>query len=168
MTHATVNDSAVAELPRLDDRGERYCSRGLGQRTAPVNAILAVDSNFHHHIPRLLPFRPEMRDALEATPRCATGSPPSLGQVAAPASLFAFVAWQQGDGALANVALDRALADSRRYSMGKLLRRAPDAGAPPSMARLPMTPAEVAASYDAQEAGAESGPSEAADVAEAG
>jgi 3-hydroxypropanoate dehydrogenase len=33
---------------------------------APVSAILAVDNTFHHHIPRLLPFRPEMRDALEA------------------------------------------------------------------------------------------------------
>ena len=35
---------------------------------APVNAILAVDNAFHHHVPRLLPFRPEMRDALEADP----------------------------------------------------------------------------------------------------
>jgi hypothetical protein len=69
------------------------------------------------------------------------------------------------------VALDRALADSRRYSMAKLLRRALDSGAPPSMARLPMTPEEVAASYDAQETGMESGaagPADAADVAEAG
>ena len=33
------------------------------------------------------------------------------GHVAAPAALLAFVAWQTGDGALANVALDRALAD---------------------------------------------------------
>jgi hypothetical protein len=90
------------------------------------------------------------------------------GYVAAPASLLAFVAWQQGDGALANVALDRALADSRRYSMAKLLRRALDSGAPPSMARLPMSPEEVAASYDAQEAGAEPGPAGAVEVAEAG
>ena len=30
------------------------------------------------------------------------------GHVAAPAALLAFVAWQSGDGALANVALDRA------------------------------------------------------------
>ena len=34
------------------------------------------------------------------------------GYVAAPASLLAFVAWQSGDGALANIALDRALAES--------------------------------------------------------
>ena len=87
------------------------------------------------------------------------------GYVAAPASLLAFVAWQAGDGALANVALDRALADDQRYSMARLLRRAIDSGAPPSMARLPMTPEEVAATYDAQEAAAEA---EAAAAAVAG
>jgi Domain of unknown function (DUF4192) len=74
------------------------------------------------------------------------------GYVAASAALLAFVAWQSGDGALANVALDRALADNPRYSMAKLLRQALDSGAPPSMARLPMTPEEVAAAYDAAEA----------------
>jgi hypothetical protein len=66
----------------------------------------------------------------------------------APAALLAFVAWQDGDGALANVALDRALAVNPRYSMATLLRQALDSGAPPSMARLPMTPEEVAAAYD--------------------
>jgi Domain of unknown function (DUF4192) len=70
------------------------------------------------------------------------------GHVAAPAALLAFVAWQSGDGALANVALDRALADDPRYSMAQLLRQVITAGAPPSLARLPMTPEEVAASYD--------------------
>ena len=78
------------------------------------------------------------------------------GHVAAPAALLAFVAWQSGDGALANVALDRALADDPRYSMALLLRQVITAGAPPSLARLPMTPEEVAASYD--EAEAEDGP----------
>ena len=69
------------------------------------------------------------------------------GHVAAPASLLAFVAWQCGDGALANVALDRALADDPSYSMATLLRQVISAGAPPSLARLPMSPEEVAASY---------------------
>ena len=36
--------------------------------------------------------------------------------------------------------------------MAQLLRDALDSGAPPSMARLPMTPEEVAAAYDAAEA----------------
>jgi hypothetical protein len=74
------------------------------------------------------------------------------GYVCAPASLLAFVAWQSGNGALANVALDRALAEDPYYSMARLLRQAVDSGAPPSLARLPMTPEEVAASYDALEA----------------
>jgi Domain of unknown function (DUF4192) len=74
------------------------------------------------------------------------------GYVKAPAALLAFVAWQSGNGALANVALDRALAEDPYYSMAELLRQAIDSGAPPSLARLPMTPEDVAASYDALEA----------------
>ncbi|HLK75299.1 MAG TPA: DUF4192 domain-containing protein [Streptosporangiaceae bacterium] len=73
------------------------------------------------------------------------------GYVAAPAALLAFVAWQSGNGALANVALDRALADDPRYSMATLLRDVITAGAPPALARLPMTPEEVAASYEGQD-----------------
>ena len=69
------------------------------------------------------------------------------------------MAWQSGDGALANVALDRALADDPGYSMAQLLREVVSAGAPPSLARLPMTPEEVAASYD----DAEDEPSDLAD-----
>jgi hypothetical protein len=70
------------------------------------------------------------------------------GHVAAAASLLAFTAWQSGNGALANVALDRALTDDPGYSMAQLLRQVITAGAPPSLARLPMTPEEVAGSYD--------------------
>jgi hypothetical protein len=51
-------------------------------------------------------------------------------------------------GALANVALDRALADQPRYSMAHLLRQVIGSGAPPEVARLPMTPEDVAACYD--------------------
>jgi hypothetical protein len=69
------------------------------------------------------------------------------GYAAAPASLLAFTAWQGGDGALANIALERALADTPGYSMALLLGDALDAGAPPSMATPPMTPDEVTASY---------------------
>ena len=59
------------------------------------------------------------------------------GYIAAPASLLAFTAWQAGDGALANLALDRALADDPGYSMAKLLRDVLDAGTPPSTATPP-------------------------------
>lgn len=70
------------------------------------------------------------------------------GYVAAPACLLAFTAWQNGNGALANVALDRAMDDQPAYSMAQLLREVIGNGVPPSAARLPMTPEQVAASYD--------------------
>ena len=69
------------------------------------------------------------------------------GYVAAPACLLAVTAWQGGDGALANIALDRALADVPGYSMALLLRDALVGGLPPSAAAPPMTPKEVATSY---------------------
>jgi Domain of unknown function (DUF4192) len=69
------------------------------------------------------------------------------GYVAAPASLLAFTAWQDGNGALANLALDRALADQPGYSMALLLRDILDAGTPPSAAVPPMTPEQVAETY---------------------
>ena len=49
----------------------------------------------------------------------------------APASLLAFTAWQAGDGTLANIALDRALAADPGYSMALLLRDILAAGVPP-------------------------------------
>ncbi len=67
--------------------------------------------------------------------------------VPAPAALLAFTAWQAGNGALAAVAVDRALAADPRYSMALLLSGVLQAGLPPSAARMPMTPAQVAASY---------------------
>ncbi len=69
--------------------------------------------------------------------------------VPAPASLLAFTAWQAGDGALANIAIERALDADSAYSMALLLAEAIESGMPPSAARLPMTPDEVAASYEA-------------------
>jgi hypothetical protein len=71
--------------------------------------------------------------------------------VPAPASLLAFTAWQAGDGALANIAVQRALEADSGYSMARLIGRAVEAGLPPSAARLPMTPEEVEASYDGTE-----------------
>jgi hypothetical protein len=67
--------------------------------------------------------------------------------VPAAASLLAFTAWQAGNGALANLAAERALAADPQYSMALLLLDAISAGVSPAAARLPMTPEEVAASY---------------------
>jgi hypothetical protein len=69
------------------------------------------------------------------------------GLVAAPAALLAFTAWQAGEGALASMALERSLQADPEYSMALLLAQAVGAGLPPSAARLPMTPKQVAASY---------------------
>jgi hypothetical protein len=69
------------------------------------------------------------------------------GYIAAPASLLAWTAWQAGEGALANIALDRAFADDSEYSLARLIHSAVEGGLPPSMAIAPMTPEEVAASY---------------------
>ncbi len=67
--------------------------------------------------------------------------------IPAPASLLAFTAWQSGDGALASVAIERALSADPAYSMALLIADALHAGLPPSAARLSMTPKQVAASY---------------------
>jgi len=45
------------------------------------------------------------------------------------------------------VAIERALGADPAYSMALLLAQAVHAGLPPSSARLPMTPEEVASSY---------------------
>lgn len=47
------------------ERLEPLMSEGNRAKTAsaPVVAVLAVDTNFHEKIPELLPFRPELREA---------------------------------------------------------------------------------------------------------
>lgn len=72
--------------------------------------------------------------------------------VAAPASLLAYVGWQAGRGSLAMVAIDRALATHPGYSMAELIGGALQAGLPPSAAKMPMSPSQVAASYATQDA----------------
>jgi Domain of unknown function (DUF4192) len=73
--------------------------------------------------------------------------------VPAPAALLAFTAWQAGQGALSSVAIERALDADPGYSMALLLRDALSSGMPPSVAVLPMTPEEVAASYAERDTG---------------
>ncbi|TQC48341.1 malonic semialdehyde reductase [Rhodococcus sp. WS4] len=52
---------------RTDDARRRlldHLDEGNREKTAsaPVTAILAVDNEFHEHLPRLLPIRPQIRD----------------------------------------------------------------------------------------------------------
>jgi hypothetical protein len=67
---------------------------------------------------------------------------------AAPACLTAYAAYLAGDGALANVALDRAVAAVPGYSMAGLLRDMMLAGVPPARVRLRMTPEALADAWD--------------------
>jgi len=54
--------------PEGKQRLLRHMNPGNAAKTAsaPVSAVLAVDNRYHDHVPQLLPFRPEMRDTLEA------------------------------------------------------------------------------------------------------
>lgn len=66
---------------------------------------------------------------------------------AAAGSLLAFCAWQIGNGGLARMAIDKALRADEHYSMATLIDEALNNCVAPRMARLPMSPAQVAASY---------------------
>ena len=50
------------------ERLVRHMSDGNKAKTAtaPAVAVLALDSEFHEHIPTVLPFRPELKDVLAA------------------------------------------------------------------------------------------------------
>jgi 3-hydroxypropanoate dehydrogenase len=50
------------------DRLVEHMSEGNQAKTAsaPAVAVLALDSQFHEHIPALLPFRPELKDVFAA------------------------------------------------------------------------------------------------------
>lgn len=74
------------------------------------------------------------------------------GYIAAPASLLAVTAWQCGNGALANIALDRAQEDSPGYLLARLLREAVSER-PPQDARPPMAPGESARRFGEARAG---------------
>ena len=54
------------------------------------------------------------------------------GFVAPIAAIFASLAYERGEGALAHRALDRAMIDDGDYSLAKLLRRVFSTGWPPT------------------------------------
>jgi len=68
---------------------------------------------------------------------------------AAPASITAYAAYLSGNGALANVALDRADTADPDYAMSRLMRDIMRAAVPPSKARLALTPEALADTFDA-------------------
>lgn len=70
--------------------------------------------------------KPAAADGLAALVRSAP-----QGDVAPAATVLAIVHWLGGDGARANVALDRGLADNPDYSLGLMVRTALSSGLPP-------------------------------------
>lgn len=63
--------AALAHRLRHDAAGKQrllaHMQPGNAGKTtsAPVNAVLAVDNRYHDQVPRLLSFRPEMRETLD-------------------------------------------------------------------------------------------------------
>ena len=58
--------------------------------------------------------------------------------VAAPATLLAYAAWRSGNGVLARMAVDRALAADPRYPMALLVGEAVDKALPASILDEPL------------------------------
>lgn len=76
--------------------------------------------------------------------------------VATPAVLLGYAAWRTGNGALARLAVERALAADPEYRLGLMLLDVLDAGIPP--AELPPVTREwIAATYEEDDAGAGDG-----------
>lgn len=73
--------------------------------------------------------------------------------VPAPACLLAFTAWQNGDGALASIAVQRAQAADPTYSMAKLMEDILANAVPPESWRPHITPADLPDLYDRAERG---------------
>jgi 3-hydroxypropanoate dehydrogenase len=48
----------------------QHMNEGNHEKTAaaPVSAVLALDTEYHEHIPQILPFRPELREVFAANP----------------------------------------------------------------------------------------------------
>jgi len=112
----------------IDLAGEYQAGRGAEDRelTARVigrmSDIQVRDFALGSHSDETADFYWKMwRDLLVIAPR---------GFIAPIASIFAAIAYERGEGALAHKALDRAVADDHQYSLALLLRRVFTAGWP--------------------------------------
>jgi hypothetical protein len=117
---AAVDDAGPARAGRLPDRQVARLAWGLRDTDLRDRALtLALE---------------EHAAAAEALWTELTRRAPAPLDTA-PATLLAVSAWLRGDGALANVALDRALAGEPSYTLAGLLRTALDACLPPAAVR---------------------------------
>jgi 3-hydroxypropanoate dehydrogenase len=55
-------------LPHMNDRNRDKTA------TAPAVAVLAVDTQYHEHVPELLPYNPALKDVFEANPEMRDSS----------------------------------------------------------------------------------------------
>ncbi|MBW8767509.1 MAG: DUF4192 domain-containing protein, partial [Geodermatophilales bacterium] len=161
-----VAGESAAAMGRTSDRvGDRYCrarladeaktahrswteiQRVLGRcRPGPAAASIALaDRDIARVVWGLSDVRVRDRalglalgpDAAAAEilwTECTRRSPAPLD--AAPATLLAVSAWLRGDGAMANVALDRALDSRPTYSLARLLSEALAGCLPPEQLRI--------------------------------
>jgi hypothetical protein len=132
-------DAASANLARaaVYDAGVR----AVDEANARIGAIAPIDDDALAWLALLLVSVPVRDYAWERVDRDIEGSidlwtdivrriEPDL--VAAPATLLAFAAWRNGGGAIASIALDRALDADPAYPMARLLLDAIDNGLAPS------------------------------------
>ena len=115
--------TAVIDLAGEYEAGRAAEDRELVARViGRMSDIQVRDFALGSHTPETTDFYWQMwRELLVAAPR---------GFVAPIASVFAALAYERGEGALAQKALDRALADDEKYSLALLLRRVFTAGWP--------------------------------------
>jgi len=70
VTFVRTDEGKARLLPHMNEGNKAKTA------AAPAVAVLAVDSEFHEHIPTVMPFRPEMRDVFAANDDMRT----SMGQ----------------------------------------------------------------------------------------
>lgn len=125
--HALQTAGALA----LKDLLEEFSHKGINSDLALVAHVLVRLGDLHIRDYGLGIATDENRDLLLSMWRWLTSIAPHP-LAAAPATLYAELLYEVGDGALAMRALERAFEDDPEYSLAKLLRRAFAAGWPPS------------------------------------
>jgi 3-hydroxypropanoate dehydrogenase len=102
------------------DRLVEHMSEGNQAKTAsaPAVAVLAIDTEFHEHIPALLPFRPELKDVFAAndTMREDTGQFNAVLQ----AGYFLLSVRAHGLAAGPMAGFDKAAVDAEFFPGGRL------------------------------------------------
>jgi hypothetical protein len=117
-------DAAIADVDRITS-GESPTPEAAASALVGLRDIRVRDTALWD-LGRAPGPMPAAADGLAALVRSAPE-----GDVAPAATALAIVHWLDGDGARANVALDRALADNHDYSLGLMVSTALRSGLPP-------------------------------------